>query len=209
MIMFGVESGDPGELAYIRKQCNVEDARRAIVLTKQAQIKARANFMLGFPISTHKSVRNTIEFAKSVPLDIVRFFSVTPLPNTELWDRIYGARADLGSLAWDKLDFYTATYRTAELTQEQIRSYVGAAYLYLLTKRAIRELTAGLMHRFIKLFYLCCQNKRIRGNLSLAFPAAVNLLLDMRAVMHAMKPAQKLRFMLQSLSLARSLAKGR
>ena len=132
LIMYGIESGDQGELDYMRKQTTPEDARKALIWTKQAGIRARANFMLGFPISTHKTIRNTIKFAKSVPLEVVRFFSVAPLPNTELWERVYGNSIDISKIEWDKFDFYTPVYSTPELSSDDILSYVGAGYIHVL-----------------------------------------------------------------------------
>jgi len=185
LIMYGIESGDPDELIYMKKQSSVEAARKALLATKEAGIRARANFMLGFPISTHKTVRNTIRFAKSVPLEVVRFFSVAPLPNTELWDRVYGKNVDFDKISWDKFDFYTPTYSTLELSPKDIIHYVGAAYIHVLKKKVFWELFATFIPRFFKLCYLSLKNRRIRGNLSQSFPSTVNLLLDLRTVVHS------------------------
>ena len=53
-------------------------------------------------------------------------FSVAPLPNTELWERVYGNSIDISKIEWDKFDFYTPVYSTPELSSDDILSYVGA-----------------------------------------------------------------------------------
>lgn len=201
LIIYGIESGDPEELEYMKKQATVQEARTALFLTKEADIKVRANFMLGFPISTHNTIRNTIQFAKSVPLDVVRFFSVAPLPNTELWDRIYGKDADLNRINWDEFDFYTPSYSTSELSKEDIQSYVGAAYIYILKKKVLLELSVTFLPRFIKLLSLSFKKRKIRGNLSLTFPSTVNLILDLKAVMHLKSLYERIRFLVHILHL--------
>lgn len=201
LIIYGIESGDPQELEYMRKQATVEEARSAIRLTKEAGIRARANFMLGFPISTHSTIRNTIKFAGSVPLEIVRFFSVAPLPNTELWDRVYGRDIDLNNINWDEFDFYTPSYATKELSKEDIQYYVGAAYIHTLKKKVLFEVSFTFFPRLIKLLRLFLKKRRIRGFLSLTFPATVNLFLDLRAVMYSKNLFKKIHFLGKSLYL--------
>lgn len=205
LIIYGIESGDPGELDYMKKGVKVEDARSALFLTKEAGIKTRANFMLGFPISTHNTIRNTIQFAKSVPLDVVRFFSVAPLPNTELWDQVYGKDKDLSKINWDEFDFYTPSYSTSELSHDDIKSYVGAAYIYILKKKVFLELSLTFLPRFSKLLYFIFKERRIRGRLSLIFPSTVNLLLDLRTVMHSMNFYRKVSFLINAFYLTKKI----
>lgn len=207
LIIYGIESGDPDELEYMRKQTTVEEARTAIFLTNEAGIKARANFMLGFPISTHNTLRNTIYFAKSVPLELVRFFSVAPFPNTELWDRIYGKDIDLNMVDWDKLNFYSPSYSTSELSQKDILSYVVAGYIYVLNKKFLFEISLTFIPRIIKLSALFFKKRRIRGLFSLVFPSTTNLLLDLKTVMHSMRLREKVNFLTNVNIVLRRLKK--
>jgi len=205
LIMYGIESGDPSELEYMRKQATTQQARTAIMLTNEAGIRVRTNFMLGFPISTHKTVRNTIKFAGSVPADVVRFFSVAPLPNTELWDRVYGRDIDLNKIRWDEFDFYTPTFPIPGLSCKDISAYVGAAYIHVLKKKVLRELTLTFLPRFIKLLYLGCKTRRLRGNVSIVYPSTVNLLLDLNSATHSRGLWGKIRFFIDALKLEKKL----
>lgn len=205
LMIYGIESGDPEELEYMRKQATVEDARNALILTKEAGIRARANFMLGFPISTHKTTRNSIRFAKSVPLEVVRFFSVAPLPNTELWDRVYGNNTDLNTVNWDEFDFYTPSFSSKELSKQDIMNYLGAATIYVLSRRVLKELSVTFPRRFTKLLRLSFKKRRIRGNISISFPSTVNLILDLKTEMHTMSLYRKMRFLTGAVYLANKI----
>jgi len=177
-IMFGIESGDERELEYMRKGATNRQAEEAVSITKEYGITARANFMLGFPISTIEMMRNTVRFAKKIRPDIVRFFAVAPLPNTDLWRNLYGDKFDANSMNWDSIDFFKPNFDTAEIKKGEISLYVSAAYWYVLKADFLREISVFLLPNILKLFCLCFKTGRIRGNISRAFPRSVNLLLD-------------------------------
>lgn len=208
LIMYGIESGDQDELDYMRKQTTPEDARKALIWTKQAGIRARANFMLGFPISTHRTIRNTIKFAKNVPLEVVRFFSVAPLPNTELWERVYGNSIDISKIEWDKFDFYTPVYSTPELSSDDILSYVGAGYIHVLKNKVAIELLTFLP-RFIRLLYKSFKSGKVRGNISIVFPSMVNFFIDLNNVVHLKRLGKKINFMIRAIYLEAKISRDR
>ena len=177
-IMFGIESGDERELKYIRKKATNEQAENAVKSTKSYDIIARANFMLGFPISTRDMLENTIRFARKIHPDIVRFFAVSPLPNTDLWRELYGDKFDADKVKWDNVDFFKPNFDTVEIKREEISLYVTAAYLYTLKKDFLKEITLYLIPNLSKLAYLWVKTGKLRGNISKSFPRSVNLILD-------------------------------
>lgn len=194
MIIYGIETGDEEELKYINKNATLEEAERAVRLSKDAGIKTRANFMMGFPISTHKTISNSIRFAKKIDADLYRFFIVSPLPNTILWDRIEKLHPKLASIGWDKFDFYTPSFDTAELRKEDLVMYVMAAYLYVLKDKITKELIIGFIPRLAKLLHLVFKNRRIRGNLSVTFPACVNLFLEEWFILRRIRRNERLKY---------------
>ena len=177
-IMYGIETGDENELQYIRKASTLKDAEEAVRLTKDAGITARANFMLGFPISTKGSMRNTINFAGKIKPDIVRFFAVSPLPNTDLWDYIYGKGYIPENIKWEDIDFFKPSFDLKNITRGEVSLYVTAGYWHVLKKEFLKEVTIGLIPNMLKLFYLIARTRKIRGNISQCFPRMVNLVVD-------------------------------
>lgn len=177
-IMYGIETGDETELKYMRKEATLSEAEDAVRFTKNTGITARVNFMLGFPISTRDTIRNTISFARRVRPDIVRFFAVSPLPNTDLWDDIYGKGYIPENLNWDDIDFFRPSFDIKGIPREELSLYVTAAYWHVLKSDFIKEVTLGFLPRLVKLFYLAFKTKKFRGNFSKTFPRSVNLVLD-------------------------------
>lgn len=177
-IMYGIETGDEEELKYIRKEAGLKEAESAVGLTKKAGITARTNFMLGFPISTRKTIRNTINFARKIRPDIVRFFAVSPLPNTDLWDDIYGKGYIPENVNWDDIDFFRPSFDIKGLPRDEVSLYVTAGYWHVLKSDFLKEITLEFFPRLARLLYLSFRAKRIRGNISKTFPRSVNLILD-------------------------------
>lgn len=201
MIIYGIESGDKTEIEYMNKKTTLEQAQEAVRLTKQAGIKARANFMIGFPISTAATVSNSIRFAKKINADLYRFFIVSPLPNTILWERLEKLYPQLAMAGWEKFDFYSPSFDTVDLKKKDLVSYVMAAYLYVSKNKVIRELTIELLPRTAKLLYRVLSNRKIRGNLSVAFPACVNLFLEEWFIIRHLSRDERIKHIKEMFSL--------
>ena len=204
-IIYGIESGDEEELEYMHKQSKPEDTERAIHLTREAGILSRANFMIGFPITRHVNVHNSLHFAKKIRAGIYRFFIVSPLPNTVIWDRMEELHPELRSISWDKYDFYTPSWDTLEIKKEELKAYVLASYLYVLKRNVLRELTLQFIPRFIKLLSLAIKKRRIRGNLSVTFPACVNLFLEEYFIFRNIPRSLRLHYFIEMLKKVRQI----
>ncbi len=83
-IAYGIESGNQRVLNFMKKGINLEQIRRALVLTKKAGIKTKGFLMMGLPSETEKEIEDTISFILSVPLDDFQINFFSPLPGTEL-----------------------------------------------------------------------------------------------------------------------------
>ena len=87
-IYFGIESGDEQILKNIKKFTTQKKITKAIKLTKKHKILAFGYFMFGNPGETHKSIKNTIKLAKSLPLDYAQFNRFSNLPGTTIYDEV-------------------------------------------------------------------------------------------------------------------------
>ncbi len=176
-IMYGVETGDPDELEYINKQTTLEQAENAINWTKKAGITARANFMLGFPISGRSNIENTIRFAKKIMPDLVRFFIVKPFPNTTLWDRCIEQEVipDIENVDWRSFSMREFGIRICKLSDKELTEYVGTAYLHLLKDRVRDELTKNFIKHLILFFREFGKTKKVTYSLIISFPSSINL----------------------------------
>ncbi|MDO8740181.1 MAG: radical SAM protein [Candidatus Woesearchaeota archaeon] len=85
LLCFGIESGSDEVLKRIRKNISVEKIRRGISLSNKAGIETAGFFIIGLPDDTEKSINETINLAKQLPLDYATFQILTPYPNTAIY----------------------------------------------------------------------------------------------------------------------------
>lgn len=85
MVSLGIESGNEEILRNMKKSINLEKVRRAVKWCKEAGIETRGLFMFGNLGEDEKTMRDTIDFAKSLDLDTATFHITTPFPNTDYW----------------------------------------------------------------------------------------------------------------------------
>jgi radical SAM superfamily enzyme YgiQ (UPF0313 family) len=85
-ISFGLESGSQKVLDLMRKQATLEMGRNAVITAAKAGILAHASFMFGNVGETEETIKETIKFAKSLPLDNATFFITSPVPGTDLYE---------------------------------------------------------------------------------------------------------------------------
>lgn len=206
-IMYGIETGDEEELKFINKKTTIEQARKAITLTHKAQISIRGNFMIGFPVSTHKSVKNTIRFADSLPIDIYRFFIVSPLPNTRLWNYLMQGKEEKLDFSWHDVHFYSPTLTSKELSKEDIHTYIGVAYYYILKSRVLRELISlKTLVNFFRILGSILKKRRLRGHsVAIYFPFTETLLLEFWMLVRGKPLGAKFRYLQKVFKKAKGL----
>lgn len=88
-IFYGIEAGNPTVLRNLRKMTDLEKIRAIIQQTDRLGISAFGYFLVGSPGDTWETMRQTVDFAKSLPLDFAIFNSLTPFPKTPLYEQYY------------------------------------------------------------------------------------------------------------------------
>ena len=92
-IFIGLENINPDNLLAAKKRQNkITEYRDMLLAWKAAGIWTYAGYILGFPNDTPESARRDIEIIKKeMPLDVLEFFFLTPLPGSEdhkaLWSK--------------------------------------------------------------------------------------------------------------------------
>ncbi len=84
-IYYGIESGDEEMLRRVNKGITLEQIRETIHLTRRKGIRSLGFFLIGSPGETRATIRKTLRFARSLPLDYVQFSKTTAKPLTSLW----------------------------------------------------------------------------------------------------------------------------
>ncbi|HZL60944.1 MAG TPA: radical SAM protein [Pseudolabrys sp.] len=84
-VFIGLENINPANLLAAKKRQNkITEYRKMILAWKQARVITYAGYILGFPADTAESIREDIEIIKKeLPIDLLEFFCLTPLPGSE------------------------------------------------------------------------------------------------------------------------------
>jgi len=92
-VFIGLENINPTNLMAAKKRQNkITEYRKMLLAWKYAGVVTYAGYILGFPGDTPRSIREDIEIIKKeLPVDILEFFCLTPLPGSEdhkvLWQK--------------------------------------------------------------------------------------------------------------------------
>jgi len=84
-VFIGLENINPDSLAGAKKRQNkITEYRKMLLAWKSARVITYAGYILGFPNDTLESIRRDIEIIKKeLPVDLLEFFFLTPLPGSE------------------------------------------------------------------------------------------------------------------------------
>jgi radical SAM superfamily enzyme YgiQ (UPF0313 family) len=84
-VFLGLESINPDSLAGAKKRQNkITEYREMMLEWKRGKVTTYAGYILGFPTDTVESIVRDIEIIKrELPIDLLEFFCLTPLPGSE------------------------------------------------------------------------------------------------------------------------------
>jgi anaerobic magnesium-protoporphyrin IX monomethyl ester cyclase len=105
-VSFGFESGNDEILKAFGKggKASIKQGKLATALARKAGLEVNGFFMLGLTTDTEKSMMDTINFARELPLDMMKFGRTVAFPGTEMFTR-YHTRNIIRSYNWD--DYFT------------------------------------------------------------------------------------------------------
>jgi len=86
-IGYGIESGSQKILDAMNKRATVEQAKQAIIHTRNAGIYPNTTFIFGYPGETIESIQETVDFKKEMGIECGSFFA-TPYPGAPLYKQI-------------------------------------------------------------------------------------------------------------------------
>jgi hypothetical protein len=144
-VFIGLENINPDNLAGAKKRQNKITEYRAMLLAWKAQgIITLAGYILGFPADTRASIRRDIAIIqKELPLDIIEFFILTPLPGSEDHQALWRSGAALdGDLNKYDVEHVCAAHAKMSVTEweaiyrEAWALYYTPAHMKTLLRRA-------------------------------------------------------------------------
>ncbi len=126
-ILFGVESGSPEMLETMKKRIELDQVREAFRLCRELGIKTQAFFLFGVPGETQQTIRQTIEFAKSLPASTAQFAVVVPHPGSALYEQVV-RHGWLVYSDWEDFASCEALVETPQLSRAEVQQARVNAY---------------------------------------------------------------------------------
>ncbi len=108
-ISWGIESASEEILKKAHKGYRLEQAHHALKWSRQAGIKNWGYFIIGLPGETTETIRETIDLAKKLPLDIALFHVAAPYPGTPFFFEVVENGWFRSGVEWEEVDMDQAT----------------------------------------------------------------------------------------------------
>ncbi|MBP2673492.1 MAG: cobalamin B12-binding domain protein, partial [Deltaproteobacteria bacterium] len=120
MMNLGIETGDSGLLAAHRRHADLDRTGRAIRTIKEAGIRTKGLLMMGLPGETEESVRKSMDYVFSHPIDDFNLTKFTPFPGSPIYEKI----RSLGDFDedWEKMDCMHFLFVTKGMTRERLEA---------------------------------------------------------------------------------------
>ncbi|HEX9984756.1 MAG TPA: radical SAM protein [Thermoanaerobaculia bacterium] len=150
-VFIGLENINPDSLVGAKKRQNkIAEYRKMLLAWKAARVITYAGYILGFPNDTLESIRRDIEIIKrELPVDMLEFFFLTPLPGSEDHQKLVreGVQLDPDLNRYD-LNHVTAPHprMSAEEWERAYRMAWSTYYTMDHMKTVIRRLIATRGH---------------------------------------------------------------
>lgn len=101
LVGFGIESGNQKILDKAHKQLDLKKVKSVVETAKKVGLMTYGFFIIGLPGETKQTIRQTIDFAKSLKLDRAYFNILIPFPGTEIFKLYSQKKKDID---WANID---------------------------------------------------------------------------------------------------------
>ena len=169
-VFIGLENVNPDNLAAAKKgQNKITEYRKMLLAWKAQGMMTLAGYILGFAADTPETIRRDIAIVqKELPLDVLEFFCLTPLPGSEdhqkLWTNGVAMDPDL-----NRYDTEHACTPHARMSPEQWEAIYHEAWSLYYTPEHMKTLlrrtaaTGGPMGSLAKLLFTFSTTDRVEG----------------------------------------------
>lgn len=177
-VSFGFESGSDAVLKAFGKggRASLEQGKTAARKARKAGIDVMGFFLLGLSPDTEETMRETIEFARSLELDLLKFGITIGFPGTRMFNE-YVQSGLVRTYDWDEYYIYTEKplFTHRHLDYATVLKYMQIAYRRailtnpgFILRRAVRGVRTGEFfwdaYYALSFFFLPASNKSAPGN---------------------------------------------
>lgn len=164
-VFIGLESINPDALLGARKKQNkIAEYRKMLLAWKYAGATVFAGYILGFPSDTPESITRDIKtIQRELPIDLLEFHCLTPLPGSEDHQRLHKAGAYLDpDLNKYDLEHVTTTHSTMSTAQwEQVyqdawTTFYTPEHMETVMRRSVATKSNPGNMLFLLIWYYAC-----------------------------------------------------
>ena len=126
MMSLGIETGDEELLAQHRQNADLDHLAEKIRMIKEAGIRTKGLLMMGLPGETEQSIRRSMKYVFSLPIDDFNLAKFTPFPGSPIYENI----RELGEFEedWEKMDCMNFLFVTKGMTRERLEELFQEFY---------------------------------------------------------------------------------
>ncbi len=170
-VFLGLENINPESLAGAKKKQNrIAEYRAMLLAWKAAGCFTYAGYILGFPADTPETIERDIKIVqRELPLDLLEFFYLTPLPGSEDHKKLHSAGAamdpDMNKYDLEHVTTGHATMSKAEWERAYRlawETYYTPEHMETVMRRAVATgISPGKMMFLLLWFYGCVTIEKI------------------------------------------------
>lgn len=170
-VFIGLENINPDNLQDANKgQNKITEYRKMLLAWKAVKVVTYCGYILGFPSDTQESILSDIRIIKKeLPLDLLEFFFLTPLPGSEDHRKLHEAGVPMDS-DMNKYDLNHVTTGHSRMSREEWertyrlawQTYYSNEHVETVMRRAVATgLSGGNMLFLITWFKACIDIEKI------------------------------------------------
>lgn len=127
----GIESGNQGVLDNLGKRITLQQVENVARMAKELKIEVFGFFMLGFIDETEETMKDTINFARRLPLALAKVSIIIPFPGSPIYTKYKEMNLIYPTRDYRYFNFYVQprqVYRHPTLSWEIIEKYQKKFY---------------------------------------------------------------------------------
>lgn len=134
-IAYGIESGSQRVLDVVKHEVRIPRMIETLRMTQAAGIRTKGLMMMAHPTEGEDSLKETVEFLRTAPLDLVQITKFTPYPGTPS----YGGIRAQGTFdeQWDAMNAMNWVFVPTGLTRDTLEHYFRLAYRTFYSRRDV------------------------------------------------------------------------
>ncbi len=126
MMSLGIESGDQELLAQHRQNPDLDHLAGKIRMISGEGIRTKGLLMIGLPGESEASIRRSMDYVFSLPIDDFNLAKFTPFPGSPIYEKVH----ELGAFDedWERMDCMSFQFVTRGMTRERLESLFREFY---------------------------------------------------------------------------------